>query len=268
MSFTKLYGTNNAADFSPTNFRGAWDDTAGAVTKALDVTMHGGASTTVARAETSTTNNFDVCLYRGVSGPLAAQTITGTIQIVFPVSESNASANDFYHVHVYITAGDTDTVRGTLLTDFIDSSEWATTIAAKALNAAQTLTNIGAITDGDRLVIEIGYQAQNTSATSFTGTLRYGLNSANGAYRDLASGDGATTGSPVITFSNAISESTTAQENRVTAAGVEFVEQEAAGDLWVTAFGIECIIGNLTTAPTTSGQAVAFLHGTFEPSGG
>ena len=35
-SFTKLYLTNRAAPYTPATIRGAWDDTAGAVVKALD----------------------------------------------------------------------------------------------------------------------------------------------------------------------------------------------------------------------------------------
>ena len=36
MAFTKLYLTARTAPYTPATIRGAWDDTAGAVTKALD----------------------------------------------------------------------------------------------------------------------------------------------------------------------------------------------------------------------------------------
>jgi hypothetical protein len=174
---SKLYLTNLPANYTPATMRGAWDDTAGAVTRALDVTKEGGgAITTVARANTNASATYDVLLYRGISGPLAAQTISGTLNVMLGVIESNALANFFWHVHVYATQGDSDTPRGTLLNDYIEATnEWGTAAATngKAFASAQTLAGVG-ILDGDRIVIEIGYIDTEGSATSRTGTLNYG----------------------------------------------------------------------------------------------
>ena len=211
MSVTKLYLTNRAPGFTPTNFRGTWNDTASAVTKALDgAAVWGGASTTVAKAETSATNPFDVCLYRGVSGPLGAQTPSGTIDMVIGILESSASADFNWKVHVYATQGDTDTVRGTLLSNYTENAgtnEWPTTGTVKGLNAAQTLTGV-ALTAGDRIVVEIGYRARNAVTTSFTGTLRYGSADANGAaLTDAVAGNAsAATDAMFVKFSVAITE--------------------------------------------------------------
>lgn len=173
---TQFYLTAAPAPYSPATMRGAWDDTAGAITKALSSDKAGGgAIASVARAETNAAANWDVLLYRGVSGPLAAQTIAGNVNVVIGALESSASADFAWHLHIYVTQGDSDTPRGTLLSDYVETTanEWPTTAAGLVLAADQALTSL-AVTAGDRLVVEIGYVALNASATSFTGTLRYG----------------------------------------------------------------------------------------------
>lgn len=214
MAFTQLYLTANAAPYTPATLRGAWDDTSGAVTMALDVVKDaGGTITSVAKAEINASTTWDVLLYRGVSQPLAAQTISGTIQVLLGILESSATADFNWHVHVYVTQGDSDTPRGTLLTDYVEAlgtNEWPTTATGKQLNAAQTLASL-AITAGDRLVVEIGYIARNSVTTSFTGTLRYGTLTSTGLVAaDLTNGSTAvTTLAGFLTFSNSITEQDT-----------------------------------------------------------
>jgi hypothetical protein len=212
-TFTKLYLTNVAAPYTPATLRGTWNDTAGVITKALEPDKTaGGVRTTVARAEANASNPYDVLLYRGVSGPLAAQTISGNLNCIIGVTESNASADDNWHIHVYVTQGDSDTPRGTLLSDYTESAgtnEWGTNAATagKALNAAQSLSSL-AISDGDRLIVEIGYRARNAVTTSFIGTLYCGTISAidSGVMADLATSGDPTAGAGFLTFSNAITE--------------------------------------------------------------
>lgn len=221
---TTLYLTNAAAPYTPATLRGAWDDTAAGVTRALDTTTAGGgAITSVARAETNASTTWDVLLYRGVSGPLAAQTISGTVDVVVGVSESNAAADFFWHLHIYCTQGDSDTPRGTLLTDYVENTtnEWPTTAVGVGLQSAQTLTSV-AISDGDRLVAELGYIARNNSTTSRTGTLRYGTLHPDtlAPVADLSVGSSnVTTLAGFLTFSNTLTEA--ALEGRISQAVVE-----------------------------------------------
>jgi hypothetical protein len=211
MAFTKLYLTNRTAPYTPATIRGAWDDTAGAVTKALDPckTLDGGAIASVARAETNTNDEYDVLLYRGVSGPLAAQEIDVNVDVVIGVGENNAAANDHWHVHIYTTQGDSDTVRQTGVDNYRESAgtnEWPTTEAGLALNAAQSC-HIHT-SDGDRLVVEIGYAARNTSATSYTGTLWYGTVKNSIVAADLTAAGDETTLAGYISFSASVAEGT------------------------------------------------------------
>jgi hypothetical protein len=210
-TFTKLYLADVTPIYTPPTIRGAWDDTAGAVTKSLNSEKDfGGATTTVARAETNVSGTWDVLLYRGISGPLAAQTISGTINLIVGVDVDNAAADMCWHVHAYVTSGDTDTPRGTILTDYVEAvaNEWPATPAGRAFASAQSLTSL-AISAGDRIVVELGYIARNTVTTSRTGTINYGTLSSSGSIlSDLAVAGDPTLGAGFIEFSSAITVGT------------------------------------------------------------
>jgi hypothetical protein len=98
--------------------------------------------------------------------------LSGSVVWVLGVQESATAANDHLHLHIFVTVGDTDTVRGTVLSDFIGAVEFPTTATGQTSND-QSLTTV-AVQAGDRVVVEVGYQAQNTSALSRTGTMHYG----------------------------------------------------------------------------------------------
>jgi hypothetical protein len=192
---TKLYlTTGTTPNFIPTNFRGSWDTTASAATRLLSPDKFSGADVgSLGVAEAVATNPYRVCIYRGVSGPLAAQTLpVDTFNLIVGATESNAAADFHWHVHAYVTAGDTDTVRGTILTDYSEAlgvNEWGTTAATagKSLNAGQATASF-AVTAGDRIVVELGYVSRNAVTTSRTGTIYYGTKSGNVVLPDLTVG--------------------------------------------------------------------------------
>ena len=252
---TRLYLTNDSAPYSPATLRGAWDATGAAVTKLIDPAKEAGSDqgARVTGTESSTTNNYDILLYRGVSPPLAAQTISGTLNVCTGVSESGLGANAYYHVHAYVTQGDSDTPRGTILTDFIDGTEWpadgSTTANAYELDAAQSLSSL-AVSAGDRLVVEIGVQMQNVAGTSVSGYLYYGrwcdgtpplvlLDAADGepAYR---SNDNRSVG--WVQFSADLAWDTSANLN-FTQAAVETAYSATTVTLSLTQFAVEVLLG-------------------------
>jgi hypothetical protein len=170
---TRFYLTNTAAPYTPTTKRGAWDTSSATLARHLGSRPSGTAATT-ALAETSSTNNFDVLWGRWVSdGATAAGTLSGTVEWIAGVLEANADANSFFHLHIYVTQGDSDTPRGTLLTDSIGATEFPTGTAAGRGEGAKAISSL-AISVGDRLVVEIGFQNQNTHTTSRNVTLQYG----------------------------------------------------------------------------------------------
>lgn len=167
-----LYIQNDTIPYNPATLRGAWDATATPATGKLGLSP-AGAAATVTKSETSATNNFDVLWGKWVSDGLIQNiTIDGTVTWVLGVNESNADANAFIHVHMFVTQGDSDNVRGTLLTDSIGATEFSTTAAGRS-EGAKTLSSVAAQT-GDRIVVEIGIQFQNTHTTARNTALRYG----------------------------------------------------------------------------------------------
>jgi hypothetical protein len=172
----KFYFANSAAPYSPATYRGAWDSSASIVDRLLHTTPSGAAATKSV-AETSATNNYDVMLGRWVSAALAEDQefskagTTDTATIIIGARESGTAANAYLHYHIYITTGDSDTVRGTIATDYIGASELTTT--ARGWSYALNLSNvIGQV--GDRIVIEVGWRGVQTSTTSYNATINYG----------------------------------------------------------------------------------------------
>ena len=229
MAFTKLYLTNRTASYTPATLRGAWDDTAAVVTRALDPSKYGGGlKAPVSRSETDSGGDFDMLLYRGISGPLASQTITGDLDVLIATFQSSGTANAHYHVHVYVTQGDSDTPRGTLLTDYTEAlgvNEWTVAASSAAigrtLNAPTALASL-AVTAGDRLVVEIGVVMRNTIAGSVTaglicGTLIDDGGSSGGVGNvHIDQTAGGVQHAAFLTFSNSIAEvDSTARTTRI-----------------------------------------------------
>lgn len=192
---TRLYLSRDDAPYNPATKRGAWDSSTLVIDNQLTRRRRGPANTSGTAAETSASNNFDRIISRFVSEPLSAQTLAaGNLSFAIPFRESNALANDVVHLHIYVTQGDSDTPRGTLVTDYIGSTEFVVnattfdTVAASGISSSSL-----AVSDGDRIVLELGYQAQNTDATSYNAAHKVGGNTGDtsGGSTGLSAGDDA-----------------------------------------------------------------------------
>ena len=199
---TKLYPSAAGVAYTPATIRGAWDKTTGHMVCGMNAVkdLSGlGGPLSIGIAETVNTTDYDVLLLRCVSAPLAANcNFAGALNVMIGVQESATDADLAYYIHVFVTQGDTDTVRGTLLANYADpnTNEWGTTALGKALTAAQSLSAVSALT-GDRIVVEIGYRSRNTTTSTRTGTLYYGGNGS-----DLISGGAAAGGVAYFDFSD------------------------------------------------------------------
>lgn len=178
---TRLYPLNQTAPYSPATIRGTWNDTASLVTKKLGtVKFLGDTNANVSKAETSTTNPYSVGLLRFVSDALpTARTLTSsdTFTVCMGCYESSNSANDYPKITIYVTAGDSDTVRGYLKQDWVGGTEWTTTAGYRSTGAIALAGTVAAEV-GDRIVVVLGYSAANTSATSYAGQMWYGAGTA------------------------------------------------------------------------------------------
>lgn len=265
---TKLYPSAVGVAYTPTTIRGAWEKTTGHAIcgmGAKDLSGLGGPLS-IGSAETVSSADYDVLLLRCVSAPLAADhNFSGTLNLMMGVQESNAAADMAYYLHVFVTQGDTDNLRGTLLANYADpdTNEWGTTALSKALSAAATLTAVAALT-GDRIVVEIGYRSRNTVTTSRTGTIWYG-----GSGSDLTSGGAADGGvgyfdfsdtftlvdNPVLRVSQVAVEALrrpTEARLQVSQLAIETVRRATSGNLRLTQLAVEVVRRN--GSPPSTGQ--------------
>lgn len=154
---------------------------AGAVNcKISPVKAGDGVPASFGRAESVATNPYRVYLGALVSPPLKAQTISGTINFVIGALETNADANFYWRIHVWVfnphgSSVDGTNFRGTLLNQYEENTtnEWPTTAAGTSLQSDQTMSSL-AIENDDMVIIEIGYISRNSHTTSRTGSYYLG----------------------------------------------------------------------------------------------
>lgn len=196
-----------AAPYTPATFHGAWDDTASADTKKLR-TDKTGTQTSNPVSETSASNTWDACVARFVSDGLAAGTISGTVDFCFGARDGGTAMAASYHVHLWVTQGDSDTARGTLIADYVEaaSAEWTGVTAQVGQRpVAPIAVTPVTVQAGDRLVLEIGYRANNTITSTATGRLYYGGSGSGG---DMDNGDASTTKAAWIDVPDPVSAAT------------------------------------------------------------
>ena len=182
------------------------------------------------------------------------------MNVMIAVQESNTDADMAYYVHAFVTQGDTDNLRGTLLANYNDlnTNEWGTTALGKALSAAQSLSAVAALT-GDRIVVEIGYRSRNTTTSTRTGTIWYGGNGS-----DLTSGGAAAGGVGYIDFSDTF----TLVDNpvmRVSQLSAETIRRPSQPSLLLSQLAIESIRRNSAPNMRMSQMAVEVLRRNGSP---
>jgi hypothetical protein len=194
MSTLTLYFQNDAAPVTPATIRGAWDYSTADHAHGL-AEKAGGAGVYASGTVGSTTANFDQFLVRHVSDPLSEVVdFSGTVQGVIGIWESDAGLNAQLHLHIFVLQGQTDSLRGTLLTDHIDAEEAATTDTASGEAFSGTMTNLRAFA-GDTIVVEVGVRC-NAASTGYTARSYHGSTDAT----DLADDGNATTRPGWISF--------------------------------------------------------------------
>ncbi len=180
----KYYIQNAAAGYNPTA-KGAWDRTSLDCSSFKLSKTKSGSITSAGGDASDSGADTDMLLIKAVSDPLpTTKTISGTLSWCLGVRESSSSYNMVYHIHVWVTQGNSSTVRGTLLNDYVGSIEWPSTAAGLSVSA-QALSSVNAQA-GDRIVIEIG--CKSGALTEYYGRVWYG-----GTGNDLTDGGDVTT---------------------------------------------------------------------------
>lgn len=249
---TRFYLSDLAAPYTPATIRGSWDQTSGHVARALipNKRADDGDIDGVQVTKNSATQPRSILLGRFVSAPLAAQTLSGNVEWVIGVDVSNADADAFYHVHIYVTQGDSDTPRGTLLNNYQESTaarEWPSTDRGWAIEASQSISSL-AIQDGDRIVVEIGAVVRTTANRTyeiFYGTV---VNGQTGVVvsGDLAHNEAAvSTKASWIEFSGDFPEYELGTEIKLTQFGVLALSEAPAPPVRLTQAGLLALVQNV-----------------------
>lgn len=163
-SFSKWYFDDLASGqyppFVPSTARGTWNfvnfNTPGSANSALHPYKSGERIQPWNVSSQTSLGNYRAANQRLISLPLAAQTISGTLSIKIGGREANAAANYFLSMYLYVTVGDTNVVRGVLLSQYDDVITEFTPSGAVVSLSGIALSSL-AIQDGDRLVLEVGY---------------------------------------------------------------------------------------------------------------
>jgi len=242
----RLYFTNSAAAYMPATKRGGWEQAGASLTRLLGVRPAGTAATAaVATGSTGAAN--DVLWGRWSSaGAVAAGTLAGTAQAIIGAVESNAACNANMYLHIFVTAGDSDTVRGTALSNWAGATEFTTTANGRD-SGAQTLTSV-AVSAGDRLVVEIGYRSISADTTARTATMNYG----NAGTTDLtATATTVTTTPGWIEFSGAAGIWTSLIETLAD----DFSSGSISGTRWPTTTGTPTVVGGAAALDCSLGDS-------------
>jgi hypothetical protein len=174
MAKIRYYLQNANAPYTPATWKGGWNVLVNPISKKLDITKSGVSAER--NGSESSNSSVDVGWGRWVSNGLAEAhnyTTSDTIEWVIGVVETNSAANYYVDVTVWITAGDSDTVRGYLCQSKIESTELPTTAQGQREGPFSVENNVSAQA-GDRIVVEIGFRSLNTTVTVYTGTITYG----------------------------------------------------------------------------------------------
>lgn len=188
---TRLYPLPSTPSWAPSLYRGAWDanysTTYEPVTSVLAEAAAG--SNTPKNVRKSVTDAQDLAWLQCVSETLDVdQTISGTFDVGVGCNEQTAENDASFFVHIWVSQGDTDTARGTLLTNYAATTEFTTSLLGRALDSAQSLASVNAIA-GDRIIVELGVRMLGSDTGFNTNCqMRYG-----GTGDDVVVGEGSTT---------------------------------------------------------------------------
>lgn len=206
--YDKLYICRQEPPFTPANIRGTWDESGIGPINVLDGRKDSGnLLRNRSRPDSNATSPYRVMLCRAISLPLASnQSIGGTVNVAIRVSESHADADMHWKAHMYVTEGDTDNIRGTLINNYEEAqgvNEFPTALTGHAFNAAVAVNTVNAVA-GDRIVLEIGFIAYNAVSTLYNGNFAEGTyQDTTTVYADQVVGNTAI-GAPHVIFSSAL----------------------------------------------------------------
>jgi hypothetical protein len=182
-----FYMTVDPAAYTPATIHGTWNDSASTLTSQLALTGSGTRTAKAYTAPAAIAALNRTLLARLVSPPATVAGTTPTTAWFRGMVEAGnnvQSTTMFWSWYVYVTVGDSDTVRGVLLphTDqnggtansgvyYVNTTARGTAVCNYS-SAADYLASVN-IQVGDRIVVELGVKNQTSSATLSAPTITY-----------------------------------------------------------------------------------------------
>lgn len=158
------FTTTSTTDVSP-SVHSNWDGTAAAgFVRRLMSTTDAGTSSNQETTESVALGNA-ICQVQYVSAPLAAQTISGTFDITTSQRVSATGATDFAY-NVWVVASNGTTIRGVLNNHTSTSIAVPSSSYSTVSDTSAAITSL-AVSDGDYIVVELGYEVNNTGSKTF-----------------------------------------------------------------------------------------------------
>lgn len=121
---------------------------------------------------------YDIVRRQYIYGPLAAQTIQGSVVAWVRTSQSSTNADASSQISIRVVSNDGNTVRGTALalSNSALSNEWSTSLTSRAfpLGVNPTVMTPVEAQAGDYLVMEFGVRGREASTNSRTFTWNFG----------------------------------------------------------------------------------------------
>ena len=152
----RFYLTNTSAGYIPTDTKGTWS-----------APFSGALKLGTSKSGTQTYNTITCFasqnrgVRRFVSDPLEAQTISGTCGLGWGPYKESGSGVVQTRCHIWVTQGDSDNVRGTLLSNWNGHAVWGAYTTGGRVATGIALSSV-ACENNDRIVIELG--AHETAA--------------------------------------------------------------------------------------------------------
>lgn len=180
------FPTTVTSNISPA-YAAGWDSTRLALRRQMVGVKSGTAITTGTSIVMADGGNIQGLDRQYISDSIAAQTISGKVRGQLMVRESSTGDNiDQMYVSLRVFTADGSTVRGTLLAfgnkDTTRELISNATLRSMSIIADSTVQSV-VCSDGDRIVIEIGYNV-STTGTSIAGSAKWGDNATDITWRD------------------------------------------------------------------------------------
>jgi hypothetical protein len=165
---------DSVSAYTPSVAKGTWSDGTPLVDKCMSGVGYGSIAGTTAHVGDGTSGHnymlYRACVSDGYEGVFYAGDPWNGIISIF---ENNAAFNGYLYIHAWVTVGDSDTVRGTLINNYLSASEISTSSTTCGKVVSGTFYEDVAAQSGDHIIFEIGVKA-NTTNTSYYARLVYG----------------------------------------------------------------------------------------------